>query len=146
MVDRLIDYIYLLSQSKKNENEIVVLQIWQSQEIPYMTTHFDFFLLRTFGDWSVMILGARNKRTRFMNKRSTFCAVLAEVSRNWHPNCCARAAPSSLETSRSDVWSHLLPTSKKIGLPCLTRLMDCRNRSRRLNVNREAIEYTRMNP
>lgn len=115
-----------------------------------MTTHFDFFgpfLVGAFDTpGSATTLVARNERTRFMKRRSTFCAVFAEVSIKSHPNCRARAAPSSLETSLSKVLSHLLPTSINIGSPRLTRFIDCRNISRRSNVDREAIEYTRMNP
>ena len=115
-----------------------------------MTTHFDFFGPFLVGALdapnSATTLGARNERTRFMKRLSTLCAVLAEVSIKSHPNCRARAAPSFLETSLSKVLSHLLPTSINIGWPRLTRIIDLRNISRRSNVDREAIEYTRMNP
>ena len=93
-----------------------------------------------------MFFVCRNARTRFMKRRSTFWAVLAEVSMNSQPNCRARAAPSSLETSRSYVLSHLLPTSMNIGSPLLTRRMDWRKVSNRSKVDLDAIEYTKMKP
>jgi hypothetical protein len=40
----------------------------------------------------------------------------------------------------------LLPTSMNIGFWRLTLNMDCRKTSRRSNVARDAMEYTRMNP
>ena len=91
-------------------------------------------------------LVARRARTRFMKSRSTLCEVFADVSRNSQPNERASAAPSSRETSRSYVLSHLLPTSTKIGRLRFTRNINCRNTSSRSNVARDAIEYTRINP
>lgn len=91
-------------------------------------------------------LVARNARTRFINSRSTLCDVFADVSKNSQPNDRANAAPSSLDTSRSYVLSHLFPTSTKMGLLRFTRSISCRNTSSRSNVDRDAIEYTRMNP
>lgn len=93
-----------------------------------------------------MTLDARNERTRFTKRKSTLYPVFAEVSRNSHPNSRAREAPSSLETSRADVWSHLLPTSTNTGLLCLTRFMDCQKLSTRSNVVREVTEYIRIKP
>src|SRR5258706_10592148 len=66
----------------------------------------------------------RRVRTRLVKRRSTFCAVLALVSRNSHPNLRASAAPSSRDTSRSYALSHLFPTSIKTGSERLTRNID----------------------
>jgi len=88
----------------------------------------------------------RRLRTRFVKSRSTFCAVLALVSRNSQPNSLASCIPSSRVTSRSSCLSALLPTSMNIGFWRLTLSMDCRKTSRRSKVAREAIEYTRINP
>ena len=59
---------------------------------------------------------------------------------NSQPNCRAKAAPSSFDTSRSYVLSHLFPTSMNMGSPRFTRRMDWRNISSRSNVDREAME------
>lgn len=66
----------------------------------------------------------RNELIRLMKSCSTFWAVLADVSKNSQPNWRAKAAPSSLETSRSYVLSHLLPTSMNMGSPRLTLRID----------------------
>jgi hypothetical protein len=119
------------------------------ENVPYKIIHF--FLSLSFGLVGPGVPGSiflvcRSARTRFMKRRSTFSAVLAEVSMNSQPNWRASAAPSSFVTSRSLVLSHLLPTSIKIGSPLLTRRIDWRKTSRRSKVDREAIEYTRMKP
>jgi hypothetical protein len=88
----------------------------------------------------------RRLRTRFVKSRSTFWAVLALVSRNSQPNSLASCIPSSRVTSRSSCLSALLPTSMNIGFWRLTLNMDCRKTSRRSNVARDAMEYTRMKP
>ena len=119
------------------------------RECPYMTTHFNFdfpSLLAGAAAPGFMLWVCRKERMRFMKRRSTFSAVLADVSMNPHPNWCANAAPSSFDTSRSYALSHLLPTSMKIGSPRLTRRIDWRKISRRANVVLEAIEYTSMKP
>jgi len=119
------------------------------RECPYMTTHFDFDFLSLLAGAAApgfMLWVCRKERMRFMKRRSTFWAVLADVSMNPHPNDCANAAPSSFDTSRSYVLSHLLPTSMKMGSPRLTRRIDWRKISRQVNVVLEAIEYTRMKP
>lgn len=85
-------------------------------------------------------LVARSARTRFMKRRSTFCAVFADVSRKSHPNDRASACPSSLDTSRSYVLSHLFPTNTNIGLLRFTRSISCRKTSSRSKVARDAIE------
>jgi len=88
----------------------------------------------------------RSARTRLVKSNSTLCAVLAEVSIKEHPNDRASATPSSFETSLSYVLSHLLPTSIKMGFCLFTRSIDCRKTSNLSNVDRDAIEYTRINP
>ena len=116
------------------------------QKRSYIITHLwlFFFSFSFFADCGgvpgSMFLVCRRERTRFMKSRSTFCAVLADVSRNSQPNWRAIAAPSSLETSRSYVLSHLLPTSMNMGSPRLTLRIDWRNISSRSKVDREAIE------
>jgi len=65
---------------------------------------------------------------------------------NEHPKDRASATPSSFDTSLSYVLSHLLPTSMKIGFCLFTRSIDCRKTSSLSNVDRDAIEYTRINP
>ena len=118
------------------------LKAQQFQETSYIITHFIFlsFFAGGGGVPGSIFLVCRRERTRFMKSRSTFWAVLAEVSRNSQPNCRAKAAPSSLETSRSYVLSHLLPTSMNMGSPRLTLRIDWRNISSRSKVDREAIE------
>jgi len=91
-------------------------------------------------------LVARRARTRLVKRSSTLCAVFAEVSKNEQPKDRARATPSSFDTSLSYVLSHLFPTSIKIGFCLFTRSIDCRKTSSRSNVDRDAIEYTRMKP
>ena len=88
----------------------------------------------------------RSKRTSVVNRRSTFIAVFADVSRNSHPKFRANCAPSSLDTSRSYCLSHLLPTSIKTGFCRFTFIIACRKTSNRSKVAREAMEYTRMKP
>ena len=58
------------------------------ENVPYMTTHFDFFFsfLTGAGVPGSILRVCRNERTRFMKRRSTFWAVFAEVSMNSHPN------------------------------------------------------------
>ena len=120
------------------------------QKTSYIITHLETFLSFFFsgggGAPGSIFLVCRRDRTRFIKSRSTFWAVLADVSRNSQPNWRAKAAPSSLETSLSYVLSHLLPTSMNIGSPRLTLRIDWRNISSRSKVDREAIEYTRMKP
>jgi len=65
---------------------------------------------------------------------------------NSQPNCRASAAPSSFDTSRSKALSALFPTSMIIGSPLFARLTDWRKTSSRSKVDRDAIEYTSINP
>jgi len=93
---------------KANRKEDIVV-LWKKVKtvrefkVPYMIIHLpSFFSFVLVGmDPPASILVCRNARTRFMNRRSTFCAVLAEVSMNSQPKCRAIAAPSSFDTSRS---------------------------------------------
>ena len=122
-----------------------------AESAPYMTTHLDFeFNIFSFlagaGSPGCLLCVCLNKRTRFMKRRSMFCAVLADVSMNSHPSWCARAAPSSLETSRSTALSHLFPMSMKVGSPHLTLRIDWWKCRRRSNVDLEVTEYTRIKP
>ena len=114
-----------------------------------MTTHFNFsfvsFIESTGAPRSLMWVCCE-EWMKFMKRRSTFCAVLADVSMNSHLNWRANAAPSSFGTSHSWVMSHLLPMSMKMGFPRLSLHIDWQRILRRLNVDFEAIEYTRMNP
>lgn len=117
---------------------------------PYMIIHLRFFSFS--GDRTGPCTPCsccfvdRSSRTRFMKRRSTLCAVFADVSRNSQPNDRASAAPSSRETSLSYCLSHLFPTSMKTGFCRLTFSMACRKTSSRSNVARDAIEYTRIKP
>jgi spore germination cell wall hydrolase CwlJ-like protein len=67
-------------------------------------THFFGGLLgwicRPDGGWSGSRV-IRSKRTKSTKSRSTFCAVLALVSKNSQPKLRAIARPSSLDTSLS---------------------------------------------
>lgn len=102
--------------------------VYMVLSVPYIIIHF--FLGRTFGLFSddrtapctpcSACFVWRRRRTRVVKRRSTFCAVFAEVSRKSQPNCRDIAAPSSRETSRSNCLSHLLPTSMKTGFWRLT--------------------------
>ena len=118
--------------------------------VPYMIIHLRFFSFSGARTGPCIPCSCafvfRSSRTRFMKRRSTLCAVFADVSRKSQPNDRASAAPSSLETSRSYCLSHLLPTSMKTGFCRLTFNMACRKTSSRSNVARDAIEYTRINP
>lgn len=122
-----------------------------SQKVRYTMIHLVF--LSFFGgavppvDGPASILRVcLSARTRSMNSLSRFCAVFAEVSRNSQPNCRARAASSSFATSRSYVLSHLLPASMKMGFPRFARRINWQKTSRPSNVDRYAMEYTRMKP
>ena len=107
-------------------------------EMSYIITHLWFFF-SIFAGGSLFLV-CRRDRTRFMKSSSTFWELLADVSRNSQPNWQAKSAPSPDETSRSDVLSHLLPTSINMGSPCLTLHVDWWKNSSLSNVNREAIE------
>lgn len=121
-------------------------------KVRHIMKHFFFGFLSSSGRCgpgtlpASVCLVARKARTKLVKRSSTLCAVFAEVSKNAQPKDRARACPSSLDTSLSYVLSHLFPTSIKIGFCLFTRSMDCRKTSSRSNVDRDAIEYTRMNP
>jgi hypothetical protein len=122
-------------------------------DVLHKIKHFDFFGFFTssgrsgLGTTPASVCRVlRNARTRLVKSSSTLCAVLAEVSIKEQPKDRASATPSSFDTSLSYVLSHLLPTSINIGFCLFTRNIDCRKTSSRSNVDREAIEYTRMNP
>jgi hypothetical protein len=122
------------------------------QKVLHRITHvFDFFFssggccgLSTTPASVCCVL--RSARTRLVKSSSTLCAVLADVSMKEQPKDRASATPSSLGTSLSRVLSHWFPTSRKTGFCLFTRSMDWRKTSSRLNVDRDAMEYTRMNP
>lgn len=116
---------------------------------PYMITHFDFCFfscIRGTGVPCSIPRDSRSKRIRFMKRVSTFSAVLADVSINLHPYFSANAEPSSLETSRWWVRSHLFPTRMKIGSPRLTLCIDRWKIWTFSDVDREATEYTSTKP
>ena len=104
-------------------------------------------LLSFFAGWrgscfvfvSLVCWVCRNERTIFMKSRSTFWDVLAEVSKKSQPYWRAKCAPSALETSRSRVLSHWLPTSMNMGLPLLTLRTDWRKFS---ILSKDALEST----
>lgn len=139
--------------SNKGKGRVESKSPMTRENIRHITTHLG--LLPSLGGLSpCLVLGppasrrfvCRSARTKLVKRSSTLYAVLADVSINSHPNVRASAMPSSRDTSRSYVLSHLLPTSMKIGFCRLTLSIDCRNTSRRSKVDREAIEYTRMKP
>lgn len=119
--------------------------------VPYMMIHFLVFFTPSAGRAGPetpcsCCFVCRSNRTRVMNRRSTFIAVFADVSRNSHPKLRASCAPSSLDTSRSYCLSHLLPTSINTGFCRFTFIIAWRKTSNRSKVAREAMEYTRMKP
>ena len=120
-----------------------VVWVKSNDGMRYIIIHFRFFPPsgRGFpgGPCSICFV-CRRARTRFINSRSTLCAVLADVSKKSHPKERAIAAPSSRDTSRSYVLSHLLPTRTKMGLLRFTRSISCRKTSNRSNVCLDAIE------
>jgi len=133
----------------RNERMVSIVSGDNARPLSYMIRHFGLFDSLTRGRGTAPCSAnfvLRRLRTRLVKSRSTFWAVLALVSRNSQPNSFASCMPSSRVTSRSVCLSALLPTSINIGFWRLTLNMDCRKTSRRSNVAREAIEYTRINP
>jgi len=132
----------------RNERMVSIVSGNNARPLSYMIRHFGLFdsFRGTVTTPCSANLVLRRLRTRLVKSRSTFWAVLALVSRNSQPNSFASCIPSSRLTSRSSCLSALLPTSINIGFWRLTLNMDCRKTSRRSNVAREAIEYTRINP
>ncbi len=118
--------------------------------VPYMIIHFLFFSFSAGrvgpGVPCSACFVCRSSRTSVVNSFSTFCDVLADVSRKSQPKLRASWEPSSLDTSRSNCLSLLLPTSIKTGFCRFTFSMAWRKTSNRSNVARDAMEYTRMNP
>jgi hypothetical protein len=124
---------------------VLILLLLCPAKVPYIIKHFLclFFSssrLRGFGAPSAVSCVVRSVRTRFVKRNSTLCAVLAEVSTNLQPKDRARATPSSIDTSRWWVLSHLFPTSMNIGFCIFTRRTDCRKASSLSKVARDVIE------
>jgi hypothetical protein len=119
-------------------------------KVCHRITHFLCFFsssgLRGLGMPPAICCVVRSARTRLVKTSSTLCAVFAEVSINEQPNDRASAIPSSFVTSRSYDLSHLFPTRMNTGFCLFTRSIDCRKTSSLSKVDRDAIEYTRINP
>ncbi len=131
-----------------NERMVSIVSSNKARPLSYMIIHLDFFgsfRVGTDAPCSASFV-LRRLRTRLVKSRSTFRAVLALVSRKSQPNSLASCIPSSRVTSRSSCLSALFPTSMNIGFWRLTLSIDCRKTSKRSNVARDAIEYTRMKP
>ncbi len=141
---------YHQSKGKNGKERMVsIVSSIEARPLSYMTIHLDGFTRSFRGGIGAPCSASfvlRRLRTRFVKSRSTFRAVLALVSRNSQPNSLASCIPSSRVTSRSSCLSALFPTSMNIGFWRLTLSIDCRKTSKRSNVAREAIEYTRMKP
>ncbi len=101
----------------RNERMVSIVSGDNARPLSYMMEHLGLLGSLTRG-WGTaappcsVCFVLRRLRTRFVKSRSTFCAVLALVSRNSQPNSLASCTPSSRVTSRSSCLSALLPTSR----------------------------------